>query len=55
MMILKITPSIDYNYWLKHLDIQTKIDKRKRFYIVLGSNAINSTPPPPQWRAKHFV
>ncbi len=55
--INKINPSIDYNYWLKHLDTQLNVPTnqssikvlkllsqpiRKYIYKTLGTSVINS-------------
>ena len=58
MMKHKITPSVDYNKWLKHLDIEIiepinqkspkLISKqiRKRWYKALGTSVMNSSLSP---------
>ena len=61
MIIQKITPSVDYNQWLKHLDTQLeeptnqnsiKVPKfqqqiRKCYYKTLGTSIINNPMSPP--------
>ena len=51
LMIHKITPSIDYNQWLKRLDTQPiKIHSKllsQRYLKTLGTSEINSLMSPP--------
>ncbi len=56
-MIYKITPSVDFNYWLKRVDTQfneptnknsikvpkfVKIMNKKHYYKTFGTSVINS-------------
>ena len=58
MMIHKITPSVDYNKWLKRLDIQLNeptnknpyqklLSQRKRYYTILGTTPSFPAAPYP--------
>ena len=52
MMIHKIIPSVDYNYWMKRLNTQlnepnNKNSHKKRYYKTLGTSVINNPMSPP--------
>ena len=58
MMIHKITPSVDYNHWLKRLDTQNLINLakvvmptiKKRYHKTFGTSVINSPMFPPSFQ-----
>ena len=66
MMTHKITPSVDYNLWLKRLDTQlneptNQIPKllsqriRKRYNKTLGTSVLNSPMSPPSLILMYYM
>ncbi len=66
MMINKVTPSVDYNWWLKHLEaiMENKLTKpikiesqqiRQCYYKTWGTSAINSPMSPPSLGAASIM